>query len=100
MGSYFLAPPAVEPHASRLSRIQTLEESIRDIEGQIEAAKRELLEALVEELPEEARSVDLDSLVLGDWYCPENGARLCVYNDVEDDVHDFCLFCGNPEERK
>lgn len=34
------------------------------------------------------------------WYCPESKDRYCHYNEDEDPIHDHCLCCGDPEERK
>jgi hypothetical protein len=34
------------------------------------------------------------------WWCPNSADGLCEYDSVEDPVHDFCIYCGNPEERK
>ena len=36
---------------------------------------------------------------LGHWKC-YGPVGICVYDDDEDSVHDCCLFCGEPEERK
>ena len=30
----------------------------------------------------------------------KNISGVCVYDDEEDPCHDFCLFCGDPDERK
>lgn len=34
------------------------------------------------------------------WECEESPIGICIYNDEDDIVHDFCHFCGLPEERK
>lgn len=34
------------------------------------------------------------------WYCPKAPQHFCEYNDDEDPIHDYCLHCGFPEERK
>lgn len=36
----------------------------------------------------------------GDWECSTSPTGRCVYDEQEDSIHDFCLFCGDPEERK
>jgi len=35
-----------------------------------------------------------------EWECKNSPTKYCVYNDVEDAIHDFCIYCGEPEERK
>jgi hypothetical protein len=37
---------------------------------------------------------------LGNWKCPTSPWERCVYFDDVDPAHDFCLYCGSPEERK
>lgn len=34
------------------------------------------------------------------WDCEESPIGYCIYDDDEDPIHDFCLFCGQPMERK
>ncbi len=36
------------------------------------------------------------------WGCtdPRNETKGCIFDDYDDECHDFCLFCGKPEERK
>jgi hypothetical protein len=34
------------------------------------------------------------------WYCPESPDGLCSYDDMNDPIHDGCLHCSQPEERK
>jgi hypothetical protein len=34
------------------------------------------------------------------WYCPDSPTGLCEYDDKEDLMHDTCLHCGAPEERR
>jgi hypothetical protein len=44
--------------------------------------------------------LDKDDLVIGAWDCDKSPIGKCVYDDPADRNHDFCLFCGDPEERK
>lgn len=37
---------------------------------------------------------------LGPWDCENSPWDHCVYYDHVDPAHDFCLYCGGPEERK
>ena len=43
-----------------------------------------------------------DWSVIGTWDCPKSphDAGLCCYDHYKDPVHDCCVFCGQPEERK
>ena len=34
------------------------------------------------------------------WWCSDSKNNICEYDSVIDPVHDFCLYCGHPEERK
>ena len=34
------------------------------------------------------------------WWCPDSKDNICEYDSVKDPVHDFCLYCGHPDERK
>ena len=59
---------------------------------------------LEQELREEAKRLYPDLTywhVIGNiWECKKSPFGRCVYNNVEDSVHDYCIFCGQPEERK
>lgn len=35
----------------------------------------------------------------GSWDCPTSPLKICVYKD-DDRYNDFCIYCGDPEERK
>lgn len=37
---------------------------------------------------------------VGSWDCAKSPCGLCCYNHCIDPVHDNCVFCGKPEERK
>lgn len=38
--------------------------------------------------------------VMGYQQCPNSEVCFCIYDEAEDPVHDNCLICGQPEERK
>lgn len=40
-----------------------------------------------------------EELYFGGYDCPESPTVHCVYDEVEDHMHDYCLFCEDPEER-
>ena len=37
---------------------------------------------------------------IGTWECKGSPYGVCIYDHVLDPVHDFCLICGHPDERK
>jgi len=37
---------------------------------------------------------------VGNWSCEDSPCGLCCYDHYKDPVHDKCVFCGEPEERK
>ena len=39
-------------------------------------------------------------IVTHEWGCKESPYWTCVYDDHLDPMHDECIFCGDPEERK
>lgn len=51
-------------------------------------------------LPKDEDDLYWDYVIGFTWTCPKSPVGLCIYNDVRDGIHDFCLFCGDPEERK
>jgi hypothetical protein len=90
--------------------------------GQIYECEEVLLSIAAEIL-----EVDKRDLTIGSWQCPDpdihvpsflndeekkqmdeeydrakrmNVLKVCAYNDVKDPMHDHCLFCGQPNERK
>ena len=45
-------------------------------------------------------SNDVMFLSPGDWDCEKSPIGYCLYHNVEDEYHDHCIICGQPEERK
>lgn len=41
-----------------------------------------------------------DLIIPETWECETSPVGVCVYDDTDDPMHDQCLFCGDPEERK
>lgn len=109
---YVEEKPAEEPYASKLDRIAELRTQIEDLEEDISGLEMWMLGTLLQEASQpESIAFRVEQcfpdpglregvrLALGGWYCPKNGARRCVYNTLSDPYHDYCLFCGEPEER-
>lgn len=43
---------------------------------------------------------EVEDYELGSHECLSSPVGLCVYYDLEDSMHDDCIFCNQPEERK
>ena len=41
-----------------------------------------------------------DLVITQTWDCETSPIGYCVYEDTKDPMHDDCLFCHDPEERK
>ncbi len=61
----------------------------------------------IQELKEKLRKAEQLSVVVaqaniieGTWDCEHEEIDKCWYNDEEDPLHDECIFCGDPDERK
>ena len=48
----------------------------------------------------EQLDIPSSDLTLGRWDCTDSPTDFCVYDSEEDIMHDNCLFCEQPEERK
>jgi len=101
-------PPApVNPAVQAvLDRCEALREQLSDAEeeARVSAAKLTLehqdqIEEYSKDL-REGKPFDQETIALGYHSCPKGPIGLCVYDDDQDSIHDFCLFCGHPEERK
>lgn len=83
---------------------------IDDLEAAIYANEEKLTNIAAMALRELGVDFEAEALVLGSWQCPDperprpadkpNPLGVCVYDESEDPLHDFCLFCGSPDERK
>jgi len=92
--------------------IQTLMEMLRDSESKKLEAERNLVMAELE--VRQALSKTLGgyagtflgvgicaaAIEIGHWACETSPIAVCVYDDWSDPIHDNCLYCNNPEERK
>lgn len=67
---------------------------------------REVAEAWNREHPEgiDGEPINAEDLVMPkSWECegePPSPTGFCIYDDENDPPLDFCLFCGEPDERK
>jgi hypothetical protein len=57
-----------------------------------EAKKQIVLDNYKDNMPENHN--------IGSWPCPNSPIEVCVYNLDEDPCEDYCIYCGEPDERK
>ena len=72
----------------------TTKEQIRELQRVVGHLQHIILELAGWELAKQEWSF------VGMWDCPVSPSGLCCYNHYLDPLHDHCLFCGQPEERK
>jgi hypothetical protein len=95
---------AFEEAKDRAAKIRARVQAIRE---EIEAAESSLVDIVRPFIPDPEEGDGRDpvdfgaTLVIGEWDCTDerNPLGTCVYDDEEDECHDCCLFCGEPEER-
>ena len=80
------------------NKLITLKENIKVLRRLLYFAEGEALSLLREVEPTKLGVKAVWSRI-GDWDC-ENPLGLCVYDNIEDKIHDDCLFCHDSEERK
>ena len=74
-------------------------EALRDIlckaDDKTQAIHNEIMAVVSPYLPTEF------GMVIGFfWDCPDSPYGLCTYDHYEDPLHDNCIFCHEPSERK
>ena len=74
----------------------THKEKIRVLSALLESAHCDAIGSMEDEL----ECGGLCHIIGTTWDCKKSSIGLCVYDTAEDKVHDFCVFCGQPEERK
>ena len=72
-----------------------MKDEIKKLQKQVEEIERRILK-----LAGYKDLVDPYFSVVGHWDCPNSFCGLCCYDHYYDPVHDSCVFCGQPEERK
>jgi hypothetical protein len=78
-----------------LWRLQAAEKAQEEAENAAHAARRSVEERLAAR-----HGLRSDAVILGTHSCHGSPAGVCYYNTREDPVWDFCLVCGDPDERK
>jgi len=89
---------AREQVKAALRKVREIEKQVQDLED--EAAEQ--MDLAVGIAMENAGLNPVENIVVGGWECDnrDNLVGTCVYDDDEDPLHDDCLFCHAPEERK
>ena len=86
-----------------------MDTDIQRLMANLRAAQLKKVEAAREEFGAEmevrrALSNNVDAcaaaIEIGHWDCDSSPIGICVYDDWSDSIHDHCLYCNNPEERK
>ena len=44
--------------------------------------------------------IDINTFTIGNWKCRYSPIKVCIYNHKLDSIHDNCVICKQPEERK
>lgn len=91
--------PLQEQQESLRQQISDLEDRISEIDEKI---KEELLELdfVKAELPRGWGYEQFELAWFGSCEDSRNPHAICIYDDVNDPAHDFCLICVHPRERK
>lgn len=98
---------AVETLTDCRAQISAVRAAMAELESTLWGLESEIVSVVKNFVPNGTPSEGGASatLALGGWECPgsdsvKNPAGVCVYDTGKDPAHDFCLFCGEPEERK
>ena len=70
-----------------------LDEAYTKVGYATESAKEDLREEL-------QKKYKAGRIEIGSWECQGSPIDVCIYDDEDDHCWDFCLVCGNPNERK
>lgn len=103
---------AIDEIAQLKAQVKAVRKQRRELKQLLNSLNQQIIAKALEVLPEANRPAE--PVMPGTWECvldpedepdPEfpryvNPAGSCIYDDAEDGCHDFCLFCGHPEERK
>lgn len=72
-------------------------ELIRDKRNQQEELDYEIREIVDKHMKEgDSQWYSVDTF----WECPDSPFGWCAYHNFEDPVHDNCIYCHDPQERK
>jgi len=82
--------------------IQRLMANLRTAQLQRAEAAREEFGAEMEVRRALANDVSVcaAAIEIGHWDCDSSPIGICAYDGYEDTIHDNCLYCNEPEERK
>lgn len=91
---------AREEIKSYMKEISVLEKAIEKHEEQISEYEDEVSEIEDMICTLLAKEYNVEEVELGSWGCPQSPTGHCFYDAVNDSINDFCLVCGEPDERK
>jgi hypothetical protein len=66
----------------------------------IRGAEAKIAEQVTLHLGENGYRAEAKDLRLGHWACKESPTGACVYDITDDPDCDYCLYCGDSNERK
>lgn len=75
------------------------DEELDEMEQELEELKKDILKKK-QDLIFDITGLQPNEIAFGDWDCDKSPTGKCAYDKIEDSPHDFCVFCGQPEERK
>lgn len=71
-------------------RIQQLQEMITLAKGELSSITREL----------DPEHLTVTGYVVGKRVCDKSPFGICMYDHIKDPIHNFCIYCENPERRR
>lgn len=97
--------PIVDPELVPIfARRRELQEQIERLQSQIETENEAIRVFVAHHHNDGVLKVDADDLAIDSGHVCQasrpSPTGHCVYDDVNDPANDFCLYCGEPSERK
>lgn len=81
-----------------IETIKALKESLDIVESSCDTIRIKLQVHLHKYL--RSKDIKVYCPTMGYQHCPNSEVLFCIYDESDDPVHDHCLICGQPEERK
>jgi hypothetical protein len=103
-----MTPEQIEQHKQTIANFDDRIEALQERVSTLEEAKQAFMVSIANM---ELNSADAscrtrcgsrprELVITQTWECETSPIGYCVYDDEDDPVHDDCLFCHDPEERK
>lgn len=74
-------------------------EELEEMELELKELKKEIKKKKYDLIFDET-GLQSNEVKIGSWDCEQSPIGKCVYDIVEDEHCDSCVFCGEPDERK